>query len=217
MKPHLFTSCLLAAMLALPLSAADEAKPGSAAKQASKEEIQARLEEHAHRKAMGAAAAEAAANQEKSASKSDAGAPVAAAAVSAAAEAKQEAAKAAAPADEAPTVLPKLEVQKGKITELDRQVAKQNREIAREKQNTKPTKLDETLNGPGLSKALAIFGGQSSDDRANIAAERVAMMEDERDLIEAIAQAQTKEEKDELQKTLDAIRAMRRDLEESLR
>jgi hypothetical protein len=217
MKPHFFTSCLLAATLSLPLLAADEAKPNAEAKQASKEEIQARLEEHAHRKAMGAAAAEAADSQEKAATKSDTGAPVAPAAVSAAAEAKQEEAKAATPAEESPTVLPKLEVQKGKITELDREVAKKNREIAREKQNTKPTKLDETLNGPGLSKALAIFGGQSSDDRANIAAERVAMMEDERDLIEAIAQAQTKEEKDELQKTLDAIRAMRRDLEESLR
>jgi hypothetical protein len=218
MKPHFFTSCLLAATLSLPLQAADEAKTNSEPKQASKEEIQARLEEHAHRKAMGTAAAEAADSQEKAAPKSDTGAPVAPAAVSAAAEAKQEAAKAATPAaEEKPTVLPKLEVQKGKITELDRQVAKQNREIAREKQNTKPTKLDETLNGPGISKALAIFGGQSSEDRANIAAERVAMMEDERDLIEAIAQAQTKEEKDELQKTLDAIRAMRRDLEESLR
>lgn len=217
MKPCLLISCLLAATLSLPLTAADETKPTPEAKQASKEEIQARLEEHAHRKAMGAAAVEAAKSEEKTVSKSNAGAPVAPAAISAAAEAKQEAAKPAKPAEEAPTVLPKLEVQKGKITELDRQVAKQNKEIAREKQNTKPTKLDETLNGPGISKALAIFGGQSSEDRANLAAERVAMMEDERDLIEAIAQAQTKEEKDELQKTLDAIRAMRRSLEESLR
>ena len=194
-------------------------------KQATKEEIQARLAEHARKKALGPAA-EAAAN--KSAAEknkrgaSATGAPVTPAVPDAtttpaapAADSKTAATMPAIP--EPPSVLPKVEVRNSRITELDRQVAKQNQEIAREKVNTKPTKLDETLNGPKVSKALAIFGGQSSDDRANVAKERVAMMEDERDLIEAIAQAKNKEEKDELQKTLDQARAMRRDLESALR
>lgn len=218
MKSSLLTTSLLAICLPLATANAEEARPNPDAKQqATKEEIQARLEEHARRKAMGSAVADNAARDEKEAAKSKTGDPVAPAAVSAAAKAKEDAAKNAAKPEEPPTVLPKLEVQKGRITELDRQLAKQNKEIAREKENTKPTKLDETLNGPGISKTLAIFGGQSSTDRANIAQERVAMMEDERDLMEAIAQAQTKEDKAELQKTLDAIRAMRRDLEETLR
>jgi hypothetical protein len=72
------------------------------------------------------------------------------------------------------------------------------------------------LNGSKVSSALAIFGGQSSDDRSTVAKERVAMMEEERDMIEAIAQATTKEEKAELQKTLESMREMRRELEKSL-
>jgi hypothetical protein len=110
-----------------------------------------------------------------------------------------------------------VDVRKDRITELDRQLEKQNKEIAREKKNTKPTPLDETLNGPKVSKALALFGGQSSDDRSSIAKERVAMMEEEREMIEAIDQATTKEEKEELQKTLDSMKAMRREFEQALR
>lgn len=212
MKPLPLLSLLVAACLAASIATAQEKASEPEPKQATKEEIQARLAEHAKKKAE---TAQANAEVERKVSEkpsSDLAAPVASARES------ERAAAAAKKADEDnPTVLPKLEVQKGRITELDRQVAEQNRMIAREKQNTKPTKLDETINSPKLSKVFAIFGGQSSEDRANIAQERVAMMEDERDLIEAIAQAQTKEEKEELQKTLDAIRAMRRDLEQALR
>lgn len=211
---RLIFSCFVAAALAGSVAPAQEKSDEQPPKQASKEEIQARLAEHAKRKAEAALANEEAAKRAEAKPASPAvGAPVAPAgtpkpaATNATKDGKQD----------DPTVLPKLEVQKPRITELDRQLDKQNRQIAREKQNTKPTKLDEALNGPGISKALAIFGGQSSDDRAAIAQERVAMMEDERDLIEAIAQAQTKEEKEELQKTLEAIRGMRRDLEQALR
>ncbi len=166
---------------------------------------------------MGSAEISSAVPVDKKAAKSETAAPVAPTGTSpAAADAAAAAADKAPAPDSAATVLPKLEVQKGKITELDRQLAKQNKEIAREKQNTKPTRLDETLNGPKISKALALFGGQSSDDRSNVAKERVSMMEEEKDLIEAIAQTQDKAEKEELQKTLDGIKAMRRELENSL-
>jgi hypothetical protein len=193
-------------------------------KQATKEEIQARLAEHARKKALGPvaeAAAEKAASEKSgiSSAQSPAAAATPPGATPAAAAPPPPAADAKAPtaAEEAPKILPRVEVKKERITELDRQVQKQNAEIAREKKNTKPTKLDETLNGEKVSSALAIFGGQSSDDRANISKERVAMMEDERDLIEAIAHAETKEEKAELEKTLTEARAMRRDLESALR
>lgn len=196
-----------------------------AKKQATEEEIKARLAEHARKHAMKSAevpqkdtAAAAATGNATAKPKTGTAAPVN---PPTGAQPAQAAANATAattpPAPEPPSVLPKVEVKRDRITELDRQVAKQNAEIAREKVNTKPTALDDTLNGAKVSKALAFLGGQSSDDRANIAKERVAMMEEERDLIEAIAQAQSKEEKEELQKTLDAMRAMRRDLEASLR
>jgi hypothetical protein len=115
------------------------------------------------------------------------------------------------------TVLPKVEVRRERITVLDQKIAEQERDIAREKKNTKPTEVDAALNGPAASKALSIFGGESSSYRANVAKERVSLMESERDILEAMKSARTKEEKAELQKQLDEIRAMRRELEKSLR
>ena len=47
--------------------------------------------------------------------------------------------------------------------------------------------------------------------------DRVELMETEKDLIEAIARAKTKDEKKELQKQLDELKAVRRELEKSLR
>ena len=115
------------------------------------------------------------------------------------------------------TVLPKVEVRRERITVLDQKIAEQERDIAREKKNTKPSEVDTALNGPAASKALSIFGGESSSYRANIAKERVRLMESERDILEAMKSARTKEEKAELQKQLDEIRSMRRELEKSLR
>lgn len=195
-----------------------------AKKQATEEEIKARLAEHARKHAMKSAelpqkgtAAAAANGNSQTKPNTGTGAPVNPQGATQTPANGTAATPTPPPAEEPPSVLPKVEVKRDRITELDKQVAKQNAEIAREKVNTKPTALDDTLNGSKVSKALAFLGGQSSDDRANIAKERVAMMEEERDLIEAIAQAESKEEKAELQKTLDAMRAMRRDLEASLR
>lgn len=115
------------------------------------------------------------------------------------------------------TVMPQVEVRKRRITELDRQLAQQDQEIAREKKNTKPSEVDKALNDSKIAKPLAIFGGESTQFRKRVANERVNLMEDEKDIIEAIAQAKTKEEKAELQKQLEAIRAERRELEKALR
>ena len=194
-------------LFSLAVSAAEEAPK----KQATKEEIQARLAEHARKKATGESSVRTAASPQKTP------APVSATSAPVAPGTSPTPAPAPAPAPDEAKILPKVEVRKGRVTELDRQLEQQNKEIAREKKNAKPTPLDETLNGPKVSKALALFGGQSSSDRSAIAKERVAMMEEERDMIESISQAPTKEEKEELQKTLDSMRAMRRELEKSLR
>ncbi len=115
------------------------------------------------------------------------------------------------------SVLPKVEVKKGRITVLDVQLAQQQQDIAREQALTKPTELDKALNDSKVSKSLSILGGQSADYRANLAKERVSMMQDESDLIEAIAHAKTKDERAELQKQLEELRAFRRDLEKNMR
>jgi hypothetical protein len=114
-------------------------------------------------------------------------------------------------------VLPKVEVKKRRITVLDQQLAKEDQLIAREKQNTKPGELDKALNDSKIATPLSIFGGESSQFRSQVSKQRVALMEDEKDLLEAIAHAKTKAEKAELQKQLDALRAERRELERALR
>lgn len=115
------------------------------------------------------------------------------------------------------TVLPKVEVRKGRITKLDQDLAQEDQQIAREKKNAKPTELDKALNNSAIAKPLAMFGGESADYRKQVSNERVSLMEDEKDLIEAIAHARTKQEKAELQKQLDALREERRLLEQMQR
>jgi hypothetical protein len=126
-------------------------------------------------------------------------------------------AAAAATAATPATVLPKVEVKKPRITVLDHELAEEDQLIQREQRNSVPTEVDKALNNSKVSKALSIFGGQSGEYRANVSKERVGMMEEEKEVIEAIAHAKTKAEKDELQKELDQLRALRRDLEKSLR
>src|ERR1035437_2559074 len=98
-------------------------------------------------------------------------------------------------AAQAATVLPKVEVKKARITVLDVQLQQQEKEIAREQKNTKPTELDKALNDSKVTNALSILGGQSADYRANLAKERFSMMQDESDPNEAIAHAKTKKER----------------------
>jgi len=134
------------------------------------------------------------------------------------------AAKAAAPANtpksaanEPATVLPRIEVRKERVTKLDVEIARQEHEIQLEKQNTKPTKLDQALNDSKVARALSIFGGESAQFRAGVANERVQLMQSEKEILEAMKLAKTRAERDELQKQLDELRAYRRELEKTAR
>jgi hypothetical protein len=113
------------------------------------------------------------------------------------------------------TVLPKVEVNRGKLHPLARELFDKEQEVAREKQLTKPTELDKALNDPKLT--IPLFGGQSTSSRASIAAERTALLEAEADLIEEIGRARTQEQKAELRKQLDELKKVRRDLEHAVR
>ena len=123
-------------------------------------------------------------------------------------------AKTAKPAEPA-TMLPAVEVNRSKINEINREIHEEDLAIAREKKNTKSTELDKALNDPKIS--IPILGGQSTQYRETVASERVSLMQDEKDILEEMKLAKTKEEKAELQKELDEIKAMRRDLEKNLR
>lgn len=118
---------------------------------------------------------------------------------------------------QAPTVLPQVEVRKRRITELDVELAKQDKAIAREKEISRPTDLDKALNDSKIAKPLAIFGGESSQFRQQVSQQRVSLLQDEKDLLEAIAQAKTREEKAALKKELAELRAQRRELERAMR
>lgn len=179
-----------------------------------KEVLRARMAEEAKKKAP-AAPAPTPAPAPGTEQKPDQPAP-AAQAPATATTAKEDKA-AAKPANQPATVLPKVEVKKGRITELDMQIAKQEQDIAREKKNLKPTETDLALNDAKIAKPLAIFGGESAQFRKRVASERVELMEAEKDILEAMKLARTKEEKEKLQKELDEIRAVRRDLEKSAR
>ena len=208
MTVRVLSTALLLAAGALRLPAAEEPEPRSHMKNV----LKARAAEEAKKKPGTAPTPVLPPKSEET--------PPAAANPAAAAPANPAAAsasgKAAKVADEPATILPKVEVRKDRITMLDHNLAVQEKEIAREKKNTTPTELDKALNDPKVSKVLSIFGGQSSDNRATISQERVRMMEEEKEVIEAIAHAKTKEEKAELQKQLDQLKALRRDLEKSL-
>ena len=131
--------------------------------------------------------------------------------------AETDSSKAADVRKEPAMVLPKVEVSKPRITELDHKLAEEDVLIAREKKNTKPTEVDKALNDVKIAHPLAIFGGESAQYRSQVASQRVSLMEDEKDIIEAIAHEKTKAEKAELQKQLDALRTERRELEQAMR
>jgi hypothetical protein len=208
--------CLVFVSLRCALPAADDPEP----KSHMKDVLKARAAEDAKKKPASPAAAPITPTAQ--AAKAEEAnpvtiAPTAPPPVSDASAPKTGAAPAPATPEQPPTVLPKVEVKKDRITVLDHNLAVQEKEIAREKKNTTPTELDKALNDSKVSKALSIFGGQSGDYRANISKERVKMMEEEKEMIEAIAHAKTKADKDALQKELDEMRGLRRELEKTLR
>jgi len=108
-------------------------------------------------------------------------------------------------------------VKKGRITVLDQQLAQQDEAIAREKKNLKASEVDLALNDSKIARPLAIFGGDSAQFRKRVASERIELMEAEKDLMTAIAQAKSKQEKADLQKQLEELRTMRRELDKTLR
>lgn len=119
--------------------------------------------------------------------------------------------------DEPTMMLPEFTVSSSRISELDIEIKKLNKEIERAKKKLKPSELDESLNSDDAPKVLAIFGGKTSGQRKSVAAERVNLMETERDILEAMKHVRTRKEEAELKEQLNAFKTMRRQLDEVLR
>lgn len=212
-----------ALVLALPLAATvvlaqTPPEPTEPPRSSVREALRARAAEDAKKAPAAKPAASAPANRQPPASTALATPPTASAATSESGEAttaKTDGEKSTT------TVLPKMEVRKGKFSERDYQLAqdlqKQDQAIEREKRNLKVSETDAALNNAKVSSALSVFGGESASYRKRVAAERLELLEAEKDIIEQIAIAQKPEEKQLLQKQLDELREMRRQLDKSLR
>jgi hypothetical protein len=77
----------------------------------------------------------------------------------------------------------------------------------------KPGELDKALNNSQLAHAAAIFGGNSADYLSTVAAGRVALLETERGVLEAMKRPATLEDLAMLEKELDELRTTRRNLD----
>jgi hypothetical protein len=115
------------------------------------------------------------------------------------------------------TTLPEIEVRQTRIYDIDIKIRKLNREIAREQKKVKPTDADAALNNPKASRILSVFGGKSAEQRSAMAAERVYLMEQERELLELMKLPMTAAKLTELEQQADALRSVRRNLDVELR
>ncbi len=217
MNVRLLAAALLALRLATLARAVDE-EPEK--KQTVKDAMRAQLIEDAKKNPAkpAPAAAAPAATKADPAAKSTSASPTAPAPSPSAEKEKAALDSSATPPakpTEPATVLPKVEVNRGKVSPLARELYEKEKEIVREKQLTKSGELDKALNHPKVT--VPLFGGQSTTSRQSIASERVSLLEAEADLIEEIAHAKTKEQKAELRKQLDGLKKVRRELEQSLR
>ena len=77
------------------------------------------------------------------------------------------------------------------------------------------TDLDRTLNNEKLSRAAAIFGGNSSEHLSAVAASRVMLLEQERDVLEAMKRPTTLQELAMMEKEVEQLRETRRNLDDA--
>lgn len=180
-----------------PRPAVEESAP-EASRQATPKEIKARLAEHAQDKALA----------DLPAGKTAAPAP---------AKTESTDAPVTEESDEDVTMMQEITVSSSRISELDLEIKKLDRKIERAKKRIKPSELDSSLNSDKTPKALLIFGGKTAGQRQAAEAERLNLMETERDILEAMKHVRTRKQEQELQKQLNAFRTMQVQLDEELR
>jgi len=110
-------------------------------------------------------------------------------------------------------VLPTVQVTATRIKQIDKELEKLDKLIAREKGNVKPGELDKALNSPKLSTAAAIFGGNSSEHLSEMAASRVSILEAERSILEDMKRPASLDDLKQLETELDQLKTTMRDLD----
>lgn len=121
----------------------------------------------------------------------------------------------ATPADQAVLALPKVEVTSARIKQIDNEIKKIEKQIAREKKKLKSTDLDKSLNSDKASGAAAIFGGNSASHMVAVAASRVNLLESERNLLERLKFPRTEEDQTLIERELVSLRTTRRNLDDA--
>ena len=111
--------------------------------------------------------------------------------------------------------LPKMEITTQRVKKIDKEIKHLDKLIAREKNKIKPTDLDKTLNNGMVSKAAAIFGGNSADHMSIVAASRVMLLEQERDVLEAMKRPATLDELKMMEAQIEELRITRRNLDDA--
>jgi hypothetical protein len=112
-------------------------------------------------------------------------------------------------------VLPTVQVTAGRIHDLDKEIGRLDKLIAREQKKVKSSELDKALNNAQLSHAAAIFGGNSAEHLSAVAASRVALLETERSVLEAMKRPATREDLAMLEAELEQLRTTRRNLDDA--
>jgi hypothetical protein len=124
---------------------------------------------------------------------------------------------AVAPSDAEVLALPKVEVTSARIKAIDAELKKIDKQIASEKKKMKSTDLDKSLNSDQLAKSASIFGGNSASHMEAVAATRVALLENERVLLERLKFPRTKEDQALIEKELENLRTTRRNLDDAVK
>lgn len=124
-------------------------------------------------------------------------------------------APAVAPAREEVIELPKIQVTTQRAKSIDKEIKRLDKLIARERKKIKSTDLDKALNNDKVAKAAAIFGGNSADHMSAVAASRVMLLEQERDVLEAMKRPATLEELDLFEAQIQELRTTRRNLDDA--
>jgi len=119
------------------------------------------------------------------------------------------------PTAEAPLELPKMQVTAERVKKIDKDIKRLDKLIAREKNKIKPTELDRTLNNETVAKAAAIFGGNSAEHMSIVAASRVMLLEQERDVLEAMKRPATLDELKMMEAQIEELRTTRRNLDDA--
>jgi len=113
--------------------------------------------------------------------------------------------------------LPVVEITRSRIRQIDVEIKRLDKAIKRERKQLTSTNLDQALNDPTVSKAAALFGGKSTVQRESVAAERVYLMETEKDLLEKQKVPMTQLELDLVRRQVEDLRTRRRELDITLR